>query len=377
MSVGIKKLKVLATVGTRPELIRLSEVLKCLEEKSQFELILVHTGQNYDYELNQIFFDELQIPKPTYFLEAAEKTAISTIGSILSKIEPVITKEQPDAFLVLGDTNSCLAAIAAKKHKVPIFHLEAGNRCFDQRVPEETNRKIVDHIADVNLCYSTLARNYLISENFPPDRVIKVGSPMAEVLNVHLPKIQDSKILNELKLEKNSYFVVSCHREENVSDLKRLEGFLKTLNKLVAIYDCPILFSAHPRTMANIKTIGIKLDEKIYIKKPLGYFDYNHLQINAKAVLSDSGTISEEASILGFNAINIRDTHERPEASEEMPVVHAGMSEERILQGISLLEKAVQINKVADYSIKNVSEKVCRIILSYTDFVNRVVWKKY
>jgi len=377
----MKKLKVITVVGTRPEIIRLSCTLIALDKSEAIEHVLVHTGQNYDYELNEILFDDLGLKKPNYFLEAAGKNATETIGNILIKIDPILEKENPDAFLVLGDTNSCLCAIPAKKHKIPVFHMEAGNRCFDQRVPEETNRKIVDHISDINLTYSSIAREYLLREGLSPDRVIKTGSPMYEVLQKFLPKIEASTVLKDLGLEKNKFFVVSSHREENISNPKNFKGLIDSLNKIAEIYDYPIIVSTHPRTrnMLNIK--DMKIHENVQLLKPLGFSDYNALQMNSFAVLSDSGTISEESSILNFPALNIRDAHERPEAMEEASVMMVGLNPERIIQGLTVLntqERGVNRNfrEVYDYSMPNVSDKIVRIILSYTDYINRVVWSK-
>lgn len=375
----MKRLKVMTVVGTRPEIIRLSAVIKKLEESNAIDHVLVHTGQNYDYELNEVFFKDLKLKKPDYFLNTATGNAIQTIGNILIKIDPILEKEKPDAFLVLGDTNSCLAAIAAKRRQIPIFHMEAGNRCFDQRVPEETNRKIVDHIADINLTYSDIAREYLISEGFPADRVIKTGSPMFEVLNSRREDIQKSDILERLGLEEGKYFVVSAHREENINSEKNFLDLVDSLNAVAETYRLPIIVSTHPRTRKMIDEKGVKFNSLIRTLKPLGFNDYVKLQIKAKAVLSDSGTISEESSILGLRALNIREAHERPEAMEEAAVMMVGLKKERILQGLKILE--TQENRtleiVRDYSMLNISDKVIRIILSYTDYVNRVVWKKY
>jgi UDP-N-acetyl-L-fucosamine synthase len=377
----IKKLKVVTVVGTRPEIIRLSRVLCKLDASDAIDHILVHTGQNYDYELNQIFFDDLDIRKPDYFLNAAGKNANETIGNILINIDPILEKEQPDAFLVLGDTNSCLCAIPAKKRKIPIFHMEAGNRCFDQRVPEETNRKIVDHISDINLTYSDIAREYLLREGLSPDKVIKTGSPMFEVLNHYMPKVEKSKILKTLKLTKNNYYVVSAHREENISSDRVFKSLVDTLNAMAQQFGKPIIVSTHPRTRKMIEEKGIKFDELIRLEKPLGLSDYIYLQKNATAVLSDSGTISEESSILNFPALNIREAHERPEAMEEASVMMVGMNKERILQGLVELKnqnlKERNFRPVADYSMPNVSDKMVRIIISYTDYINRTVWRKY
>ncbi|AFG34268.1 UDP-N-acetylglucosamine 2-epimerase [Fervidobacterium pennivorans DSM 9078] len=375
----MKKLKVMTVVGTRPEIIRLSEVIKKLDSCEAIEHIFVHTGQNYDYELNQIFFEDLGLRKPDYFLDAATGSPIETIGNILIKIDPILNEVKPDAFLVLGDTNSCLAAIAAKRRRIPIFHMEAGNRCFDQRVPEETNRRIVDHIADINLTYSTIAREYLIREGFPPDRVIKTGSPMYEVIHANMQKIQNSDILERLGLEKDKYFVVSSHREENVNDEKNFFDLVESLNAIAEIYGLPIIMSTHPRTRKMLEAKGITFHPLIRTLKPLSFSDYVKLQMNAKAVLSDSGTISEEASILGLKALNIRQAHERPEAMEEAAVMMVGLKKDRILQGLKVLE--MQGNRrmriVDDYNVPNVSDKIVRIILSYTDYVRRVVWGEY
>jgi UDP-N-acetylglucosamine 2-epimerase (non-hydrolysing) len=374
----MKKLKVMTVVGTRPEIIRLSAVINKLEESEAIEHILVHTGQNYDYELNEVFFKDFKLKKPDYFLNAATGTAIETIGNILIKIDPILEEVKPDAFLVLGDTNSCLTAIAAKRRHIPIFHMEAGNRCFDQRVPEETNRKIVDHISDINLTYSDIAREYLIREGFPSDRIIKTGSPMFEVLNSRKEDIEKSDVLERLNLKEGQYFVVSAHREENINSEKNFLNLVDSLNTIADIYKLPIIFSTHPRTRKMIESKEIKFNSLVSLMKPLGFNDYVKLQINSKAVLSDSGTISEESSILGFKALNIRETHERPEAMEEASVMMVGFEKERILQGLEILETQQKdtLRRVVDYSMPNVSEKVLRIILSYTDYVNRVVWGK-
>lgn len=390
----MKKLKVLTVVGTRPEIIRLSRVMIQLDESPAIEHITVHTGQNYDYELNEVFYEDLGIRKPDYFLNAAGSNATTTIGQILINIDPILEKEAPDAFLVLGDTNSCLCAIPAKKRKIPIFHMEAGNRCFDQRVPEETNRKIVDHIADINLTYSSIAREYLLREGLPPDRIIKTGSPMFEVLEAYKDKIAQSNILEKLGLEKEKYFVVSAHREENISSDKNFFGLLESLNHIAEKYQYPIIVSTHPRTrkrLAQINSQGkseksqeekdeLVLSPLIQWQKPMGFSDYNALQVNAKAVLSDSGTISEESSILNFRALNIREAHERPEAMEEASVMMVGLHSERVLQGLAQLDmqkvgEKRNFRPVADYSMPNVSQKLVKIILSYTDYVNRTVWK--
>lgn len=374
----MKKLKVMTVVGTRPEIIRLSAVINKLEESDAIEHILVHTGQNYDYELNEVFFEDFKLKKPDYFLNAATGTPVETIGNILVNIDPILDEVQPDAFLVLGDTNSCLCAIAAKRKHIPIFHMEAGNRCFDQRVPEETNRKIVDHVADINLTYSDIAREYLLAEGLPADKVIKTGSPMYEVLETRREDIKNSDVSKRLNLEKGEYFVVSAHREENINSEKNFKGLVNSLNAIAEKYDLPIIVSTHPRTRKMIEEKGITFNEKIQLMKPLGFNDYNSLQLHSKAVLSDSGTISEESSILGFRALNIREAHERPEAMEETSVMMVGLNEERIMQGLEVLEtqKKDTLRLVGDYSMANVSEKVLRIILSYTDYVNRVVWSK-
>lgn len=376
----MKKLKVLTVVGTRPEIIRLSEVIKRLDETESIEHILVHTGQNYDYELNEVFFKDLGLRKPDHFLNAAGSNATTTIGQIIINIDPVLEKEQPDAFLVLGDTNSCLCAIPAKKRHIPIFHMEAGNRCFDQRVPEETNRKIVDHISDINLTYSDIAREYLLREGLPADRIIKTGSPMFEVLNANMKQIDNSDVLKKLSLEKEKYFVVSAHREENINS-ENFDKLVTTLNLIAEKYQLPIIVSTHPRTRNKINEKGIVFHPIIQLMKPLGFHDYNHLQKNAKAVLSDSGTISEESSIMNFPALNIRDAHERPEAMEETSVMMVGLKTERILQGLEILKTQKRgeqrsLRQVADYSMPNVSDKVVRIILSYTDYIKRIVWSE-
>lgn len=381
----MKKLKVMTVVGTRPEIIRLSRVMVALDSSPSIEHITVHTGQNYDYELNEVFYSDLGIRKPDYFLNAAATTPTATIGQILVNIDPLLEEVQPDAFLVLGDTNSCLCAIPAKKRKIPIFHMEAGNRCFDQRVPEETNRKIVDHISDINLTYSDIAREYLLREGLSPDRVIKTGSPMFEVLTHYVDQIKASKVLNDLKLEPQKFFVVSAHREENISSDKSFENLLHSLNAIAEKYRYPIIVSTHPRTRKKLETVqskgSLEMNPLIQWQKPLGFSDYNALQLNAFAVLSDSGTISEESSILNFRALNIREAHERPEAMEEASVMMVGLEPERILQGLAQLEQQLvgttrNYRPVADYSMPNVSEKVVRIILSYTDYINRVVWRK-
>ncbi len=377
----MKKLKVMTVVGTRPEIIRLSRVLSALDTSEAVEHIIVHTGQNYDYELNQIFFEDLGLRKPDYFLEAAGKTATETVGNILIKIDPLLEELKPDAFLVLGDTNSCLCAIPAKKRQIPIFHMEAGNRCFDQRVPEETNRKIVDHTSDINLTYSDIAREYLLREGLPADRIIKTGSPMYEVLNHYLPRIKSSDVLSRLNLEEGKYFVVSSHREENINSDKNFRGLIDSLNAIAETFQYPIIVSTHPRTRNMIDKMQLEVRPEIQFLKPLGFHDYNALQMRSHAVLSDSGTISEESSILNFRALNIREAHERPEAMEEASVMMVGLSPERILQGLAQLNQQKigterNYRQVADYSMPNVSEKVVRIILSYTDYINRVVWSK-
>ncbi|AWV99847.1 non-hydrolyzing UDP-N-acetylglucosamine 2-epimerase [Arcticibacterium luteifluviistationis] len=377
----MKKIKVMTVVGTRPEIIRLSRVLSALDDSAAIEHIIVHTGQNYDYELNQIFFEDLKLRKPNYFLEAAGTTATETIGNILIKIDPLLAEIKPDAFMVLGDTNSCLCAIPAKKRHIPIFHMEAGNRCFDQRVPEETNRKIVDHISDINLTYSDIAREYLLREGLGADRIIKTGSPMYEVLNHYLPEIKKSKVLAKLNLKKGEYFVVSAHREENINSEKNFQGLMNSLNAIAEKYQYPIIVSTHPRTRNMIEKLQITVRSEVQFLKPLGFHDYNALQQNSYAVLSDSGTISEESSILNFRALNIREAHERPEAMEEASVMMVGLSTERILQALVHLKhqktgSVRSLTLVSDYAKFNVSEKVVRIIISYTDYIKRVVWSE-
>jgi len=377
----MKKLKVLTVVGTRPEIIRLSCVLQKLDSSEAIEHTLVHTGQNYDYELNEIFFEDLGLRKPDYFLNAAGKNATETAGQILINIDPILELVNPDAFLVLGDTNSCLCAIAAKKRHIPIFHMEAGNRCFDQRVPEESNRKIVDHTADINLTYSDIAREYLLAEGLRPDRIIKTGSPMYEVLMTYKPKIDKSDILKKLTLQPDSYFVVSAHREENISSEKNFFNLVNILNEISEQYNLPIIVSTHPRTRKMIEKHGVQFNPLVKLMRPMGLSDYLSLQINAKAVLSDSGTISEESSILNFRALNIREAHERPEAMEEASVMMVGLNPERVMQGLVLLVQQTigderNFYPVADYSMPNVSDKVVRIILSYTDYIKRVVWSE-
>lgn len=374
------KLKVMTVVGTRPEIIRLSRVMAALDASEAIDHIVVHTGQNYDYELNQIFFDDLKIRKPDHFLNAAGANATETIGQILIKIDPLLEREQPDAFLVLGDTNSCLCAIPAKKRHIPIFHMEAGNRCFDQRVPEETNRKIVDHISDINLTYSDIAREYLLREGLSADRIIKTGSPMFEVLNHYMPSIKSSDVLARLGLKKNQFFVVSSHREENINSEKNFKGLIDSLNLIADTYHYPVIVSTHPRTRHMIDAKKVEVRSEIQFLKPLGFIDYNALQMQSFAVLSDSGTISEESSILNFRALNIREAHERPEAMEEASVMMVGLNPERIMQGLVQLqyqktEEERNFRRVADYSIPNVSGKMVRIVLSYVDYVKRVVWE--
>lgn len=374
----MKKLKVMTVVGTRPEIIRLSSVIHALENSEAIEHVLVHTGQNYDYELNEVFFNDFKLRKPDYFLDAAVGGPVETIGNILVKIDPILEQVKPDAFLVLGDTNSCLCAIAAKRRQIPIFHMEAGNRCFDQRVPEETNRKIVDHTADMNLTYSDIAREYLLREGLPADRIIKTGSPMFEVLKSRETDIENSDVLDRLELTEGEYFVISAHREENINSEVNFNHLIESLNTVAKMYNLPVIVSTHPRTMKMIEAKGIIMHEKVQLLKPLGFNDYNKLQVKSKAVLSDSGTISEESSILKFKALNIRQAHERPEAMEEASVMMVGLEKERILQGLKVLEtqEIDTLRPVADYSMPNVSQKVLRIIISYTDYINRVVWHK-
>lgn len=375
----MKKLKVMTVVGTRPEIIRLSSVIKRLETSDAIEHVLVHTGQNYDYELNEVFFNDFELRKPDYFLNAATDTPLSTIGNILIEIEKVLQEVKPEAFLVLGDTNSCLCAIAAKRFRIPVFHMEAGNRCFDMRVPEEINRRIVDHTADINLTYSDIAREYLLAEGLPADRIIKTGSPMFEVLNDKIDAINASNILNDLNLVKGEYFVVSAHRDENINSLKNFANLCDSLNKVAEAYNMPIIVSTHPRTQKMIDFQNISFNPLIKFLKPLGFNDYNSLQKNAYVVLSDSGTISEEASILKFKALNLREAHERPEAMEEGAVMMVGLESTRILQALNVLKDQTEstLRLVSDYSMPNVSEKVLRILISYTDYVKRVVWREY
>ena len=376
----MEKLKVMSVVGTRPEIIRLSRVFAKLDEHC--EHTLVHTGQNYDYELNQVFFEDLGIRKPDYFLDAAGKNVAETIGQVIIKVDQIIESVNPEAILILGDTNSCLAAIPAKRRKVPIFHMEAGNRCFDQRVPEETNRKIVDHIADINMPYSTIARDYLIAEGIPADRIVKTGSPMYEVLTHYMKEIDSSKILELLDIENGKFFVVSAHREENVDVPAQLIKLANSLNSIADYYGLPVIVSTHPRTQKRINDQGIQFHKNIKLLKPLGFHDYNHLQKNAKAVLSDSGTINEESSIMNFPALNIREAHERPEGMEEASVMMSGLSAERVMQCLQILESQPSgderlLRQVYDYSMPNVSDKVVRIIHSYTDYIKQGVWKEF
>ncbi|WP_321516514.1 non-hydrolyzing UDP-N-acetylglucosamine 2-epimerase [Marinifilum fragile] len=376
----MNKLKVVTVVGTRPEIIRLSRVLLKLDTTESIHHILVHTGQNYDYELNEVFFQDLGLRKPDYFLNAAGGNATVTAGKILMNIDPVLEEIQPDAFLVLGDTNSCLCAIAAKKRKIPIFHMEAGNRCFDQRVPEETNRKIVDHVSDINLTYSSIAREYLLREGLPADRVIKTGSPIYEVVHAYKEKIEGSDVLSRLDLKEGEYFLVSAHREENINS-DNFSNLVQSLNAVAVKYQMPVIVSTHPRTRNRINETGVEFNPLIQLMKPLGFHDYNHLQMKAKAVLSDSGTISEESSIMNFPALNIREAHERPEAMEEASVMMVGLNPERIMQGLDVLDAQKRgdernLRPVYDYSMPNVSDKIVRIIMSYTDYVSRVVWSK-
>jgi UDP-N-acetylglucosamine 2-epimerase len=383
----MNKLKIITIIGTRPEIIRLSRTLCQLDKFCNH--YIVHTGQNYDYELNDIFFKDLEIRKPDYFLKSAVKSisASNTIGNLITSVDLILEKINPDAILILGDTNSCLAAIPAKKRKIPIFHMEAGNRCFDQRVPEEINRKIVDHVSDVNLTYSNLAREYLLKEGLPPDFVIKIGSPMFEVLNYYKPKINKSKILSKLLLKKDKYFVISAHREENIDSPVMFEKLIKTINTIAELYKIPVIVSLHPRTRKKILEAKIVFNKLVMLLKPLGFFDYIKLQMNSFSTLSDSGTISEESAILKFPALNLREAHERPEAMDEASVMMVGLDIERIMQGLDILKRNSKIRRninkpfneilVADYKIPDVSSKVLKIILSYTDYVNRKIWKKY
>lgn len=376
----VKKLKVLTVVGTRPEIIRLSRVMARLDEHC--EHVLVHTGQNYDYELNQVFFDDLGVRKPDYFLGAAGESAAQTIGNLISLVDKVLADEKPEAMLVLGDTNSCLSVIPAKRRKVPIFHMEAGNRCFDQRVPEETNRRIVDHTADINLTYSTIARDYLLREGLPPDMVIKTGSPMFEVLTHYRPRIEASDVLSRLGLQAGKFYVVSAHREENIESEQNFGKLVDVLNAVAEDSGLPVIVSTHPRTMKRVEATGAKFHANVRLLKPLGFHDYVHLQMSAKATLSDSGTINEESSILNFPALNLREAHERPEGMEEAAVMMVGLNVERVRQALAVLDSQPRgterlLRQVSDYSMPNVSDKVLRVILSYTDYVNRVVWRKY
>jgi len=372
-------MKVMTVVGTRPEIIRLSRVMAALDR--YMDQLIVHTGQNYDYELNQVFFEDLELRKPDYFLEAAGKTACETVGQVIARVDAVLEEEKPDALLVLGDTNSCLAAYPAKRRKVPVFHMEAGNRCFDQRVPEEINRKIIDHISDINMPYSSIAREYLLREGLPPDRIIKTGSPMYEVLHYYMPKIQRSGIRGRLNLNTGEYFVVSCHREENVDSDANFKGLIDILEGLAREYGKRIILTTHPRTRQRIEAAGIELSQLIELHKPFGFTDYVRLQLDALAVLSDSGTITEESSILNFPALNIREAHERPEGMEEGAVMMVGLSWGRVQEGLGVLNdqgrgEERDLRVVADYQMPNVSEKVARIVLSYTDYVNRFVWQR-
>lgn len=376
----MKKLKLMTVVGTRPEIIRLSRVIAACDK--HFEHILVHTGQNYDYELNEVFFSDLGIRKPDHFLNAAGKTGSETIGNVIIAVDKLLEKVQPEALLVLGDTNSCLAVLPAKRRKIPTFHMEAGNRCFDMRVPEEINRRIVDHTADINLTYSSIARDYLLAEGLSPDLVIKTGSPMFEVLNHYHEGINASTILEKLQLKESQYFVVSAHREENINSDHNFRDLVNMLNEIAHTYQFPVIVSTHPRTRKRIEELNITFHPLIQLLKPLGFLDYNKLQLSAKATLSDSGTINEESSILNFPALNLRQAHERPEGMEEAAVMMVGLTAERVLQGLSILQSQARgqertLRLVEDYSMPNVSEKIVRIILSYTDYVNRVIWKKY
>lgn len=373
-------LKIFTIVGTRPEIIRLSRIIDILDKHSDHKLI--HTGQNFDYELNKIFFDELKIRKPDFFLDAAKESSSQTVGNIICKVDEIFAIEKPHAILVLGDTNSCLAAIPAKRRKIPIFHIEAGNRCFDQRVPEEINRKIVDHISDINMVYSNIARQNLISEGLPSNQIIKIGSPMFEVLNYFMPQINNSNILKELQLSYEQYFLFSAHREENIESEVMFKKLFNTLNIVAEKYRKPVILSTHPRTRKKLDVIDKTIHPLIRLNKPFGFFDYVHLQINAKVVLSDSGTITEESSILNFPALNLRDVHERLEGMDEAAVMMVGLNSDRVCQGIEILKAQPRgknriLNKVEDYSVANVSEKVLRIIYSYTDYVNQFIWKKF
>ncbi len=376
----MKKMKVVTVVGTRPEIIRLSRVIYSLDRHCDH--VLVHTGQNYDYELNEIFFQDLGIRKPDHFLNAAGATGAETIGNVIIAVDRVLSEVNPEALLVLGDTNSCMAVIPAKRRKIPIFHMEAGNRCFDMRVPEEINRRIVDHTADINLTYSTIARDYLLREGLSPDMVIKTGSPMYEVLSHYRSGIEASDVLDRLRLEHGKFFVVSAHREENIDSDKNFLKLVDVLNTVANEYGFPVIVSTHPRTLKRVNSMGVKFHDNVQLLTPLGFKDYNKLQLTAKAVLSDSGTINEESSILNFPALNIREAHERPEGMEEAAVMMVGLEVNRVLQGLTILESqetgcARTLRLVGDYSMPNVSEKITRIIHSYTDYVNRIVWKRY
>lgn len=376
----MNKLKVMTVVGTRPEIIRLSRVMARLDEHC--EHVIVHTGQNYDYELNQIFFDDLGIRRPDHFLNAAGATGAETIGNVIIAVDKVLAEIKPDAMLVLGDTNSCLAVLPAKRRKIPTFHMEAGNRCFDMRVPEEINRRIVDHTADINLTYSSIAREYLLAEGLPPDMVIKTGSPMAEVLAHYRPAIDASTVLDRLQLKPGEFFVVSAHREENIESDANFNKLAGLLNAIARTYRLPVIVSTHPRTQKRIDATGARFEPQVQLLKPLGFTDYNRLQLSARAVLSDSGTINEESSILNFPALNLREAHERPEGMEEAAVMMVGLEEQRVMQSLAILESQPcgeqrLLRQVADYSMPNVSDKVLRILHSYTDYVNRIVWKKY
>lgn len=376
----MKKLKLMTVVGTRPEIIRLSRVMAACDE--YFDHIIVHTGQNYDYELNEIFFTDLGIRKPDHFLNAAGATGAETIGNVIIAVDKILDEVQPEALLVLGDTNSCMAVLPAKRRKIPTFHMEAGNRCFDMRVPEEINRRIVDHTADINLTYSTIARDYLLAEGLPADLVIKTGSPMFEVLHHYKAKIEASDVLERLNLKEHEYFIVSAHREENINSDQNFLDLVEMLNAVAEKYKYPVIVSTHPRTRKRIEELNVEFHPLIQLLKPLGFSDYNKLQLSAKAALSDSGTINEESSILNFPALNLRQAHERPEGMEEAAVMMVGLKAERILQGLAILEGQTRgedrlLRLVEDYSMPNVSEKVVRIIMSYTDYVNRVIWKQF
>ena len=376
---ALTKLKVMTVVGTRPEIIRLSRVMAKLDKYCDHTI--VHTGQNYDYELNEIFFNDLGVRKPDYFLNAAGSSAAETIGQVIMKVDEVLAEVEPEALLILGDTNSCISAIPAKRRKVPIFHMEAGNRCFDQRVPEETNRKIVDHTSDINLTYSDIAREYLLREGLPADQIIKTGSPMYEVLHYYKKQREQSDVLKRLGVEKRQYFIVSAHREENIDSDKNLLKLVNILNSVAETYNLPVIVSTHPRTRKKIESKGIKFHKNVQLLKPLGFHDYVTLQENSRATLSDSGTITEESSILGFPALNLREAHERPEGFEEAAVMMVGLEVERVMQAMEILDDQANsqtpvLRCVSDYSMPNVSDKVLRIIQSYTDFVNRTVWKK-